>query len=168
MALEGTEDSLVASDVGCYTLGALPPYTTIQACVCMGASVAMAKGASDAGARPVLAVIGDSTFLHSGVTPLMDAVGENTDMTLLILDNETVGMTGLQETILPSTRLEAIVRGVGVEPEHFHICEAHPRRTKELAAVIRGEIDHPGLSVIIAVRQCIQAAKREKRAKKDA
>ena len=59
-------------------------------------------------------MIGDSTFLHSGVTPLMDAVAADTDMTLLILDNETVAMTGQQETILPSTRLETVVRGVGV------------------------------------------------------
>ncbi len=168
LALDGIEDSLVASDIGCYTLGALPPYSTIQSCVCMGASVGMAKGAADAGVKPALAVIGDSTFLHSGVTPLMDAVGEDTDMTLLILDNETVGMTGQQETILPSTRLEAVVRGVGVDPDHFHIVEAHPRRTRELADVIRGEIEHPGLSVIVAVRQCIQAAKREKRDAKDA
>ena len=64
----------------------------------MGASVSMAKGASDAGIRPAVGVIGDSTFLHSGVTPLMDAVAANADMTLVIVDNETTAMTGGQPT----------------------------------------------------------------------
>ena len=64
----------------------------------MGASIGMAKGAAEAGFRPVVAVIGDSTFLHSGITPLLDAVAANTDMTLLILDNATAAMTGGQPT----------------------------------------------------------------------
>ena len=68
----------MTADIGCYTLGALPPYRAIESCVCMGASIGMAKGAADAGLRPVVAVIGDSTFLHSGVTPLMDAVADDT------------------------------------------------------------------------------------------
>jgi indolepyruvate ferredoxin oxidoreductase alpha subunit len=162
MALSAFEESVVTSDIGCYTLGALDPYQAIQSCVCMGASVGMAKGASDAGLRPALAVIGDSTFLHSGVTPLMDAVANDTDMTLLILDNETVAMTGAQPTILPESRLKPIVLGLGVDPAHFHHLEVHPRRTKELADVIRKEMEHPGLSVIVAVRQCIVSARREK------
>ena len=82
-ALASFPESVVTSDIGCYTLGALPPYSAIESCVCMGASVGMAKGAADAGLRPALAVIGDSTFLHSGVTPLMDAVAAGTPMTLL-------------------------------------------------------------------------------------
>jgi TPP-dependent indolepyruvate ferredoxin oxidoreductase alpha subunit len=73
----------------------------------MGASIGMARGAAAAGLSPALAVIGDSTFLHSGVTSLMDAVAENAHMTVVILDNEAVGMTGAQPTILPSSRLQA-------------------------------------------------------------
>ena len=97
-ALSAFPDAIVTSDIGCYTLGALPPYNAIETCVCMGASVGMAKGAADAGYHPVVAVIGDSTFLHSGVTPLMDAVAADTPMTLIILDNKTVAMTGGQPT----------------------------------------------------------------------
>jgi indolepyruvate ferredoxin oxidoreductase alpha subunit len=86
----------------------------------MGASVGMARGAADAGYHPVVAVIGDSTFLHSGVTPLMDAVAADTPMTLIILDNKTVAMTGGQPTIRTSSELEALVRGLGVPSGHLH------------------------------------------------
>jgi len=164
LALDGFDRSLVASDIGCYTLGALPPYKAIESCVCMGASVGMAKGASEAGFRPAVAVIGDSTFLHSGVTPLMDAVAADTDMTLLILDNEVVAMTGGQPTVLASSRLEKIVLGLGVDPAHVHLVTAHPRNVETLSKTIRDEIDHHGLSVIICVRECIETARRKKRA----
>lgn len=163
-ALEGVNGSVVTADIGCYTLGALPPYTAIESCVCMGASVGMAKGAAEAGLRPAVAVIGDSTFLHSGVTALMDAVAADTDMTLIILDNETVGMTGGQQTILPSSRLEGLLTGLGVRPERLHILDAHPKREAHNAEVIRREIAHEGLSVIIMVRECVETARRKKRA----
>ena len=80
--LKAFPDAAVNADIGCYTLGGVAPYGAIESCVCMGASIGMAKGASDAGLRPAIAVIGDSTFLHSGVTGLMDAVAADTDMTL--------------------------------------------------------------------------------------
>lgn len=159
-AMEGLESTMVTSDIGCYTLGALPPYSAIETCVCMGASVGMAKGAAEAGVWPVVAVIGDSTFLHSGITPLMDAAAANVDMTLLILDNRTVGMTGTQDTIVPSSRLEAIVGSLGVQPEHFHVIDPHPRRVKSNAEILRREIEYHGLSVIIARRACKQVASR--------
>jgi indolepyruvate ferredoxin oxidoreductase alpha subunit len=160
MALEGETSSVVAADIGCYTLGALPPYQAIESCVCMGASIGMARGAAAAGLRPAVAVIGDSTFLHSGVPPLMDAVAEDADMTVVILDNQTVGMTGAQQTVLPSSRLESVVRGIGVNPEHLHVVEAHPTKTEAMAEVLRRELAHRGLSVVIAVRTCVVAAKR--------
>jgi len=159
---EGDTHSIVAGDIGCYTLGALPPYRTMESCLCMGASIGMARGAAAAGLHPALAVIGDSTFLHSGVTPLMDAVSENTHMTVVILDNEAVGMTGAQPTVLPDSRIEPIVRGVGVHPDHVHIQEAHPRRIEEMTALLRKTFRHPGLSVVIFVRQCLPAAKKAK------
>ena len=155
--------SVVTSDIGCYTLGALPPYQAIESCVCMGASVGMAKGAADAGLRPALAVIGDSTFLHSGVTPLMDAVADDTPMTLLILDNETVGMTGpaADRAVVLAPR----ARGPGPRasiPRHLHVVELHPRKDAEVADVLRREIEHDGLSVVIGVRECIQSARKRK------
>ena len=130
LALADEPTSLVTSDVGCYTLGALPPYKAIETCVCMGASVGLAKGAADAGFRPVVAVIGDSTFLHSGMTPLLDAVVADTDMTLLILDNEVVAMTGGQTTLVPSSRMQPLLAGLGVKEDHLRIVRAHPRRSR--------------------------------------
>lgn len=161
-ALAEFPDAIVTSDIGCYTLGALPPYNAIDTCVCMGASVGMAKGAADAGFHPVVAVIGDSTFLHSGVTPLLDAVTANSPMTLLILDNKTVAMTGGQPTIRPSSDLEGLVRGLGVDADHLHVLEAHPRHTVANTEVLRREVAYRGLSVIIAVRECIETVKRSK------
>ncbi len=163
MALSGYGKSMVTSDIGCYTLAALPPYSAIETTVNMGASIGMAKGASDAGYFPAVAVIGDSTFLHSGVSPLIDAVAHNTNMTLVILDNETTGMTGGQPTILPSSRLEKVVLGIGVEPEHVKLIEAHRKFDEENSKVIKQEIEYNGLSVIIAVRECVETAKRHKR-----
>ena len=161
-ALEGFETSIVTSDIGCYTLGALPPYGAIESCVCMGASIGMAKGAADAGFHPVIAVIGDSTFLHSGVTPLMDAIAANTDMTLVILDNDVVAMTGGQPSIVPSSRIEALLRGLGVDPDHLHVITAHPRQVERNTDVIRKELGHRGLSVIVGVRECPETARAKK------
>ena len=164
-ALEPFPGAAVTADIGCYTLGALAPYGAIQSCVCMGASVGMAKGASDAGLRPAVAVIGDSTFLHSGVTGLMDAVAANTDMTLVILDNETIAMTGGQPTILPSSRLEKLIVALGVRPEHFHVLNAHPRHESKNAEIIRAEVEHKGLSVIVMVRECVETVRKKRKEK---
>jgi len=160
IALAGFPNSVVASDIGCYTLGALPPYQVIESCVCMGASIGMARGASAAGIRPALAIIGDSTFLHSGITGLIDAVAEDADMTVVILDNQAIAMTGAQPTAIPSSSLETLVLGTGVRPEHFHVVEAHPKKVQVLADVLRKEMAHHGLSVVIAVRTCVPAKKR--------
>jgi indolepyruvate ferredoxin oxidoreductase, alpha subunit len=165
-ALDDLPRGVVTSDIGCYTLAALPPLSAIDSCVCMGASVGMAKGASDAGVRPAVAVIGDSTFLHSGVTPLMDAVAANTDMTLLILDNEVVAMTGAQPTLLPSSRFRPLLLGLGVDADHCHVIKAHPRQTEANTEIIRRELRYQGLSVIVAVRECIEAARARKAAAK--
>jgi indolepyruvate ferredoxin oxidoreductase, alpha subunit len=162
-ALAGYPESTVTSDIGCYTLAALPPYSAVETCVCMGASVGMAKGAAEAGLYPVVAIIGDSTFLHSGVTPLMDAVSANADMTLVIADNGTVGMTGAQPTILPQTQLEQVVLGVGVDPAHFHVLTAHPKQLEKNTEVFRREIEYRGLSVIISRRDCLEAVKADRK-----
>ena len=110
----------VFSDIGCYTLGANAPFNAINSCVNMGASITMAKGASDAGLHPAVAVIGDSTFTHSGMTGLLDCVNENADVTIVISDNETTAMTGGQDSA-GTGRLEAICAGIGVAPEHIRV-----------------------------------------------
>lgn len=163
-ALNGWRNPVVTGDIGCYTLGALPPYGAINSCVCMGASVGMAKGAADAGTFPAIALIGDSTFCHSGVTPLMDAAAADTDMVLIILDNEAVGMTGAQDTIYSAKQIHELVMGLGVAKDHCHLIETHPTRKDQLAEVIRREIEYHGLSVIVCVRECLEKAKRRKKA----
>jgi indolepyruvate ferredoxin oxidoreductase alpha subunit len=148
------------ADIGCYTLGALPPYEAIHSCVDMGASISMAIGAARAGLHPAVAVIGDSTFVHSGMTPLLDAVLENTPITVLILDNSTVGMTGGQHTAATGPDLVRIVKGIGVPEAHVRLVHPLPKERDSIARIIREEIGHPGVSVIIAQRMCIQEAKR--------
>ena len=167
-ALDGLPKGVVTSDIGCYTLGALPPLRAIETCVCMGASIGMAKGASDAGLRPAVATIGDSTFLHSGIPPLIDAIAANTDMTVIILDNEVVAMTGAQPTLLPSSRLKGVLLGLGVPEAHCHVLQAHPRHHDANADVIRQELEHHGLSVIVAVRECVEALRARKAVAKHA
>ena len=162
-AMVEMEGPLVCSDIGCYTLGALPPYRAIQSCVCMGASIGMARGAADAGYRPAIAVIGDSTFLHSGMTPLLDAVADGTDLTVLILDNHFVAMTGAQPTLVPSERLPEIILGLGVDPDHLHVLRASRKGEADLIATIKKELDYSGLSVVIAERECIEAVKRDRK-----
>jgi len=161
-ALEGMDGALVTGDIGCYTLGALPPFEAIDSCVCMGASIGMARGAADAGVRPVVAVIGDSTFLHSGIQPLLDAATADADMTVLILDNDAVGMTGAQDTVA-SSRLEPLALAVGVHPDQCVVVDAHPRKIDQMTEVLRRAVEHRGLSVVIAARECIEHARLRKR-----
>ena len=141
------------SDIGCYTLGALPPFRAIHTCVDMGASVTMAKGAADAGLWPAVAVIGDSTFTHSGITGLLDAVNSNANITVVISDNLTTAMTGGQDSA-GTGRLEAICLGVGVDPAHVRVVVPLARNMDEITAIIREEIDYRGVSVIIPRREC--------------
>jgi indolepyruvate ferredoxin oxidoreductase, alpha subunit len=128
----------------------------------------MAKAASDAGAGPTLAVVGDSTFIHSGLTGLVDAAAHDSDMTVVILDNGTVAMTGQQPTAMADHRFAPTLLGLGVDPGHLHVVATHPRRVDELAQLIRKEMEHRGLSVIIAGRECIEAARKEKKARRQA
>jgi indolepyruvate ferredoxin oxidoreductase, alpha subunit len=161
-ALEGYAGSNVFSDIGCYTLGALPPYNAIHSCVCMGASVGMARGASDVGLYPAVSVIGDSTFAHSGITPLLSAASANTDMTVIILDNATTAMTGGQPTYGSGERLLRIIEGLGVPKEHIRTIEPLPKNHDANVGIIREEIAHRGLSVIVAVRECVQEQRKKR------
>lgn len=149
----------VFGDIGCYTLGANPPYEAIDSCVDMGASITMAKGAADAGLFPSVAVIGDSTFTHSGMTGLIDAVNDNSPITVIISDNLTTGMTGGQESA-GTGRLEAICRGLGVSREHLKVVIPLPQNMDEIRRTIRDELLYRGTSVIISRRECIQTLNR--------
>lgn len=155
----------VFSDIGCYTLGWLAPLHAIDTCVDMGASITMAKGAADAGQYPSIAVIGDSTFTHSGMTGLLDAVNERSNITVVISDNLTTGMTGGQDSA-GTGRLEQICAGIGVDPAHIRVVIPLPKNSEEMKAIIREEIAYPGVSVIIPRRECIQTAKRHNTTKK--
>ena len=149
----------VFSDIGCYTLGALPPFKAIDSCVDMGASITMAKGASDAGLFPAVAVIGDSTFTHSGMTGLLDAVNAKAPITVIISDNLTTAMTGGQDSA-GTNRLQSICQGLGVEPEHIRCVVPIPKNHDEIVNIIREEIEYKGVSVIIPCRECIQTLNR--------
>ncbi|MFW5726180.1 MAG: thiamine pyrophosphate-dependent enzyme, partial [Bacteroidota bacterium] len=163
-ALEKYGKGRVFADIGCYTLGALAPYDAINTCVDMGASITMAKGAADAGLRPAVAVIGDSTFTHSGITGLLDAVNDKSSITVFILDNSTTGMTGGQ----PSSalgKIEDICKGLGVEEEHIRVIKPLSKNHPENLAIIAEELEYEGVSVIIPRRECIQTLNKRMREK---
>jgi indolepyruvate ferredoxin oxidoreductase alpha subunit len=161
-ALEGYDGSNVFSDIGCYTLGALPPYNAIHSCVCMGASVSMARGAADVGLYPAVSVIGDSTFAHSGITPLLSAAAANADMTVVILDNATTAMTGGQPTYGSGPGLLRLVEGLGVPKAHIRTIEPLPKHHETNVGILREEIAHHGLSVVVAVRECVQEQRKKR------
>lgn len=155
-------DHRIFGDIGCYTLGALPPFKALSSCVDMGASITMAKGAADAGLFPAIAVIGDSTFTHSGMTGLLDAVNDKSNITVIISDNLTTGMTGGQDSA-GTNKFEAICIGLGVEPEHVRVVVPLPKNMEEITRTIKEEIEYNGVSVIIPRRECIQTAARHAR-----
>ena len=155
-------DARIFGDIGCYTLGALPPYRSLNSCVDMGASITMAKGAADAGVFPAIAVIGDSTFTHSGMTGLLDAVNDNSNITVVISDNLTTAMTGGQDSA-GTNKFEAICLGLGVDPEHVKVVVPLPKNMEEITRTIREEIEYKGVSVIIPRRECMQTLKRKKK-----
>lgn len=152
----------IFADIGCYTLGALPPYNSINSCVDMGASVTMAIGAADAGLFPAVSVIGDSTFTHSGMTGLLDAVTKNSPITVIISDNSTTGMTGGQDS-KATGKLVQICLGIGVEREHIREIIPLRKNHEENVRILKEEFEFRGVSVIIATRECIQTATRKKK-----
>jgi indolepyruvate ferredoxin oxidoreductase alpha subunit len=153
----------VSGDIGCYTLGVQPPLQTMDTCICMGASVSVAHGVEKATGRSdnMVAVIGDSTFVHSGITPLIDIVYNKGTSTVIILDNETTAMTGHQEHPAtgktagrePTTRLslEDLCRAIGVP----HVSVVDPYDLKKTRELIKAAVDRDEPSVIIARRRCV-------------
>jgi indolepyruvate ferredoxin oxidoreductase alpha subunit len=154
----------VFSDIGCYTLSALPPLNSINSCVDMGASITMAKGAADAGMKHAIAFIGDSTFTHSGMTGLLDCVLENTPITVIISDNDTTGMTGGQKSHAEN-RLYQICIGLGVDEKHVRTFTPLKKNHEEAVKIIREEVEYDGISVIIPHRECVRTLERKHKEK---
>ena len=156
---------VVTGDIGCYTLSALPPLEAMDTCICMGASIGTAIGMEKAlgaeNTKKTVAVIGDSTFVHSGITGLVDAVYNRSHVTIIILDNRTTAMTGHQDhpgtgkTLSgdPTVELnfEKLAQAVGVK----HIQVVDPYDLKETERVVREETEREGPSVIIARHPCV-------------
>jgi indolepyruvate ferredoxin oxidoreductase alpha subunit len=152
-------------DIGCYTLGAYPPLGTMDSCICMGASIGGALGMSkvlpDDKRKKVVAVLGDSTFIHSGITGLINAVYNHKNSTTIILDNSTTAMTGHQEhpgtgknikgNEAPRLDIEALCRSIGVD----HVKVVNPLDFKECMNTVKEEMEYEGSSVIITKYDCI-------------
>ena len=152
----------VAGDIGCYTMGALPPYEAEHTTFCMGASIGTAYGLEKAGHSRTVAVIGDSTFVHAGIPPLIDAVYNGSTLTLIVLDNSTTGMTGGQphagsgQTLAggraPKLDIPAVVKAIGVEK----VETVDTWHRKEVGRAIQRAMAHKGPSVVVAVGACQQ------------
>ena len=164
-ALQGQTPGRVFSDIGCYTLGALPPHLAINSCVDMGASITMAKGAADAGLFPAVAVIGDSTFTHSGITGLLDVIIEDAPVTVIISDNLTTGMTGGQQSSACGL-IEKIVLGLGLPEDRLKVVIPLKKYHAENVEILREALQRKGTSVIVFRRECIQTAARKIRNRK--
>ncbi len=159
----------VMGDIGCYTLGAIPPLGAIDATVCMGASIGMAIGADKADPKAhehTVAVIGDSTFIHSGITGLIDAVYNKANVTVIILDNRTTGMTGHQnnpangKTIRNEQTyeldLETVCKAVGADS----VVTVDPYDLDAFKETVKTELSRDGVSVIVSKRPCVLLTKR--------
>jgi indolepyruvate ferredoxin oxidoreductase alpha subunit len=159
----------VMGDIGCYTMGSLPPYEAEHSTFCMGASIGTAVGLEQAGYKRVVAVIGDSTFVHAGIPPLIDAVYNDSQLTLVILDNSTTAMTGAQPNPAsgkdvkgreaPRLDLEKISHAVGVES----VAVVDTWQRKDVFRAINKAIGHKGPSVVIARGPCQQLPEMKQR-----
>lgn len=159
----------VMGDIGCYTLAALAPTNAIDTCLCMGGSIGMEHGFEKAtgDSKNMLAVLGDSTFLHSGMTGLLNMVYNEAKGTVIILDNRITGMTGHQQNpgsgknakgeMAPAVNFEELVKALGVK----NVTVIDPFEVKDLEAVIKRETDRDELSVIITRRPCVMITKQE-------
>ena len=150
----------VSGDIGCYTLGVEPPFSSIHTCVCMGAGVTMFEGLRRAGNDHVVGVIGDSTFVHSGITGLINAAYNKVTGVIIILDNSITAMTGgqphpgvgvtLKGEKTKKLSLEAICQASGAD----HVDVIDPAQVKDLTKLLQKRMGQKKLSVIIARRPC--------------
>ena len=159
-------DAIFPTDIGCYTLGLLPPIQMADFLICMGSSVSSAPGFARSTGKKVVSFIGDSTFFHSGITGLVNAVHNNHNFTLVILDNGTTAMTGHQphpgvdteKLGDPTTHIdiEQVVRGVGVQK----VVTVKPLKVKAAMEAIKEAVEYEGVSVIISRELCPLFARR--------
>jgi indolepyruvate ferredoxin oxidoreductase alpha subunit len=159
MKLDGQR---VFGDIGCYTLGALPPHELLHTCVEMGASVGMTLGAALAGLTPAIGVIGDSTFIHSGLPAMASFARARVNANLIIMDNRVVAMTGQQETVLPAP-LEEILAGLGMDGGRVTVLTPLPKHQRQNVKALRRAFENADRSdVIIFRRECVQARKKRR------
>lgn len=173
-ALKAVQPTFTAGDIGCYTLGANPPYQIVDTCLCMGAGISQAAGIAKQGVKRVAAVIGDSTFIHSGIPALINAVYNRANILVLILDNSSVAMTGNQPTPLTGVTakgeeggkvyLEELCRACGVNSVEV----TDPYDVKKTEALLKEKLDAEGVNVVISRRHCVFVARRLMKAKKEA
>lgn len=159
LANVGAGAARVFGDIGCYTLAAQEPMAAIHAVVEMGASISMAVGAALAGQTPAVAVIGDSTFGHSGLPALLTAADAGVNVTVVILDNRVVGMTG-QQPSQALDQVERMVRGMGIAEDQLQVLLPVPKQHEANVAAMEAALRHPGPSVVVFRRECIQSIRR--------
>ena len=155
----GLAEARVFGDIGCYTLAAQEPMAAIHAVVEMGASISMAVGAAMAGLTPSVAVIGDSTFGHSGLPALLTAAGSGVNVTIMILDNRVVGMTG-QQPSQALDQVERMVLGMGIPAAQVQVLTPLPKQHEANVKAMEAALQHPGPSVVVFRRECIQSLRR--------
>lgn len=165
-AAKNYEKTVYCGDIGCYTLGNAAPLNTVDTCLCMGAGITIAQGIKLAEKdTKCIAFIGDSTFFHTGIPGIINAVYQNTDITIAVLDNHTTAMTGGQPHPgtgrtamgMPAKPLdiEKILRACGVE----HISTVDPFKYEETTAAFNNALEHKGPSAVIAKAPCIALIK---------
>ena len=155
----GKAEARVFGDIGCYTLAAQEPMSAIHAVVEMGASISMAVGAAMAGQTPSIAVIGDSTFGHSGLPALLTAADSGVNVTVMILDNRVVGMTG-QQPSQALDQVERMVLGMGIPASQVQVLTPLPKQHEANVKAMEAALQHPGPSVVVFRRECIQSLRR--------
>ena len=164
---------LISGDIGCYGLGLFPPYNLFDSHICMGASIGIGNGYAATGYKnPIICVIGDSTFYHSGISGLVNAVFNKHNITVVILDNSIIGMTGHQpdpgtgrtatgETTI-KIEMERLVSACGVE----YVAPVNPFQVDATVEAIKAAMAFQGPSVVIAKGECAIISKRESKSKK--
>ena len=172
MEQKSGKNFVYSSDIGCYTLGFYKPIEGVDTCICMGASIGMANGIAKLHDGPVLAIIGDSTFFHTGIPGLINAVYNQNDVLVVIMDNSITAMTGFQPhpgtgmkiTGEPGTKvpIESIVRGAGITEDHLWVVDSND--LEEISKAVEEAINTKGPRVLISRHPC---ALFEKSAQRD-
>ena len=162
-------NTMVAGDIGCYTMGALPPFGMVHVNYCMGSSVGNAYGLQQAGVKRAVAVIGDSTFIHAGIPGLIDAVYNGGNNTIVILDNSTTGMTGQQVHAGTGVTLKGeptvkfdfatLARAVGVK----HVAEVDAWQMLEVKRAVKDAMQYDGVAVVVIHGPCQQLPEMKER-----